>query len=79
MYLFIIRPFECPHRDCNRSIAVTSLDSHFFYEHSNISFITTTLDARNGVDLVLREIDETLCIVVVKVVDEKGNPVLDRG
>lgn len=75
------RPLHCPHKDCNRTIAVSSLDSHFRYEHKYVAFIDTHLEARNGLEFFIDDVklNEILCVVIINIMDKaEVHPVISR-
>ncbi|KAI4464351.1 hypothetical protein MML48_3g00009141 [Holotrichia oblita] len=75
------RPLHCPHKDCNRTIAVSSLDSHFRYEHKYVAFIDTHLEARNGLEFFVDDVklNEILCVVIINIMDKaEVHPILSR-
>lgn len=69
------RPIICPHHTCNKSIAVSSFDSHFKYEHPDIPLIHTYLNGRNGFELYVDEVkyNQKLCIVLINALGNSGD------
>lgn len=63
----------CPYKDCAKAIAVNAIDSHFRYEHKKVACITTSLEARNGLNLSLGDIKyhETLCIILINLMEDE--------
>lgn len=47
------RPVYCPHQNCNWTVAVSSLSSHFLYEHRNIQKCKITFEQRTRVNCSL--------------------------
>ncbi|GJQ86698.1 hypothetical protein Trydic_g14774 [Trypoxylus dichotomus] len=75
------RPLHCPHKDCHRTIAVSSLDSHFRYDHKYVAFIDTHLEARNGLEFFVDDVklNEILCVVIINIIDKSDvYPILSR-
>lgn len=70
-YFLFCRPVNCPHSDCNKSVAVSSFDAHFSYEHPKVQLIHTHLESRNGMELYLNKIDynSKICIVRLNILE----------
>ncbi|XP_031345258.1 uncharacterized protein LOC116172228 [Photinus pyralis] len=61
------KPVHCPCVRCHRTIAVSSVHSHFKYEHKHVPILSTTLGARNELELnpYTLEINHPTCIVLI--------------
>lgn len=60
---------------------MSSLDSHFRYEHKYVAFIDTHLEARNGLEFFIDDVklNEILCVVVINIIDKaRLGPAMSR-
>lgn len=74
------KPVHCPYIRCNRTIAVSSVHSHFKYEHKHVPVLSTTLGARNELELdpYTLEINHPTCIVLITFPQKHEKGAADR-
>lgn len=48
------------------------MENHFSHEHNNVALIKTQLEARNGLDINIKDIhyNERLCLVLINIIEE---------
>ncbi|CAH0557215.1 unnamed protein product [Brassicogethes aeneus] len=75
------RPLQCPHGVCSRFVSITTLSSHFKYEHPMIQQSNSPLDNRMSMSFTPTEIryDLTTCLRVITITDLDLNNIIPNN